>query len=69
MASRPSERTEPLIVGEVVRDEVGHWYRVLEQVRHGVYRVDALQELNGTYYSYGYKPVLAYRSDLRKDGE
>jgi hypothetical protein len=69
MASRPSERTSLLVVGQRVRDELGHWCEVSEVVGRYHYKVKMLQELNGTLYPYGYGPILCYRSDLRADGE
>lgn len=61
-------------VGEYVQDPIGHWYKVLEvQSRGWRYRVDQVyvshnSETGDTQYrSYGYRPLLVGRSDLRLD--
>lgn len=59
---------EACSVGELVRDGLGHWCQVVERVNFGVYKVQPLTPTGTSLYPLG-TPVLAYRSDLRKDGE
>lgn len=62
-------RTHPLIVGQMVRDQIGHWYKVLAVINPWLYRVEAYQDVFGTLYPFRYRPIVMGRSELRADGE
>lgn len=54
--------------GDMLQDRIGHWYRVLEVKASGwQFICDAIYEMNGKFYSYGYAPVRMGRSELRID--
>ncbi len=61
-------------VGEYIQDRIGHWYRVIEVQANGWrYKVDQVyvshnSETGATRFnSYGYRPIVMGRSDLRID--
>lgn len=53
---------------EQVRDEIGHWYRVLSGGPYQYLVQAQLRDIQGKLCDV-YAPVRMYRSDMRRDGE